>query len=69
MNGVSKKNNVNELNYPKIILILFLSKNLMKETINNVKIDKIERVQNLRLWNHNAFRRQTLQQELHNIPL
>jgi poly [ADP-ribose] polymerase 10/14/15 len=38
----------------------------MKETINNVKIDKIERVQNLRLWNHYAFCRRTLQRELNN---
>ncbi|CAF3859058.1 unnamed protein product [Rotaria sp. Silwood1] len=40
----------------------------MKETIGNVKIDKIERVQNLRLWNHYALRRRTLQQELSNKP-
>jgi O-acetyl-ADP-ribose deacetylase (regulator of RNase III) len=40
----------------------------MKETISSVKIDKIERVQNLRLWNHYAFRRRTLQQELSNKP-
>ncbi|CAF0740399.1 unnamed protein product [Adineta steineri] len=40
----------------------------MKETISNVKIDKIERVQNLRLWNHYAFRRRTLRQELSDKP-
>ena len=40
----------------------------IKETIHNVKIDKIERVQNLRLWNLYAFRRRTLQQELRDKP-
>ena len=40
----------------------------MKETMVNVEIDKIERVQNLRIWNHYAFRRQTLQKELSNKP-
>jgi hypothetical protein len=34
----------------------------------NVKIDKIERVQNLRFWNHYAFRRRILQQELSDKP-
>ncbi|CAM2716667.1 unnamed protein product [Rotaria socialis] len=40
----------------------------MRETVSNVKIDKIERVQNLRLWNHYALRRRILQQELSNKP-
>ncbi|CAF1528054.1 unnamed protein product [Adineta steineri] len=51
-------------NHPDFIRI----ENRMKETISNVKIDKIERVQNLRLWNHYAFRRRTLRQELSNKP-
>ncbi|CAF1286160.1 unnamed protein product [Adineta steineri] len=51
-------------NHPDFIRI----ENRMKETISNVKIDKIERVQNLRLWNHYAFRRRTLRQELSDKP-
>ncbi|CAF1389555.1 unnamed protein product [Didymodactylos carnosus] len=51
-------------NHPDFVRIT----NRMKETISNIKIDKIERVQNLRLWNHYAFRRRTLQQELNNQP-
>ncbi|CAF2052078.1 unnamed protein product [Rotaria magnacalcarata] len=34
--------------------------NRMKETLNSVKIDKIERVKNIRMWNHYAFRRREL---------
>ena len=40
----------------------------MKETLNSVKIDKIERVQNWRMWSHYAFRRRELTKELHNMP-
>ncbi|CAF1460501.1 unnamed protein product [Rotaria sordida] len=40
----------------------------MKETMSNMKADKIERVQNLKIWNHYAFRRRTLQRELSNKP-
>ncbi|CAF1081273.1 unnamed protein product, partial [Didymodactylos carnosus] len=36
----------------------------MKETMNNVNIHKIERVQNVRMWSHYAFRRQQLKKEL-----
>jgi O-acetyl-ADP-ribose deacetylase (regulator of RNase III) len=35
-----------------------------KETLSNVKIDKIERVQNLRLWSHYAFRRREIKNDL-----
>ncbi|CAF1170949.1 unnamed protein product [Adineta steineri] len=38
--------------------------NRMKETLPNIKIDKIERIQNVRLWNHYAFRRRVLKKEL-----
>ncbi|CAF3647844.1 unnamed protein product [Rotaria sp. Silwood1] len=38
--------------------------NRMKETMNKVKIDKIERVQNIRMWNHYAFHRRELKKEL-----
>jgi poly [ADP-ribose] polymerase 10/14/15 len=51
-------------NHPDFIRI----ESRMKETMTNVKIDKIERVQNLRFWNHYAFRRRTLQQELIDKP-
>ncbi|CAF3966394.1 unnamed protein product [Rotaria sordida] len=43
-------------------------KNRMKETISNVKINKIERVQNVCMWNHYAFRRRQLKKELQNLP-
>ncbi|CAF4499155.1 unnamed protein product [Rotaria socialis] len=42
--------------------------NRMKETLNSVKIDKIERVQHIRMWNHYAFRRRELKKELCSIP-
>ncbi|CAF4845211.1 unnamed protein product [Rotaria sp. Silwood1] len=42
--------------------------NSMKETMNNVKIDKIERVQNVRMWNHYVFRRRELRKELSIMP-
>ncbi|CAF1683366.1 unnamed protein product [Rotaria magnacalcarata] len=38
--------------------------NRMKEALNSVKIDKIERVKNIRMWNHYAFRRRELKKEL-----
>ena len=42
--------------------------NRMRETLSNVKIKKIERVQNVRMWNHYAFRRRELQKELRHMP-
>ncbi|CAF3954733.1 unnamed protein product, partial [Rotaria magnacalcarata] len=42
--------------------------NRMKETLKNVKIDKIERVQNVRMWSHFAFRRRELKKELRLKP-
>ena len=40
----------------------------MKETLPNIKVHKIERVQNLRMWSHYAFRRQQLKKELSMKP-
>ncbi|CAF1327135.1 unnamed protein product [Rotaria sordida] len=40
----------------------------MKETLDKVKIDKIERVQNMRMWSHYAFLRRELKKELHLMP-
>ncbi|CAF4040976.1 unnamed protein product [Rotaria sordida] len=40
----------------------------MKETLDTVKIEKIERVQNVRMWSHYAFRRRELKKELHLMP-
>ena len=51
-------------NHPDFIRV----ENRMKETMSTVKIDKIERVQNVRLWNYYALRRQTLQRELSHKP-
>ncbi len=51
-------------NHPDFIRI----ESRMKETMNDIKIDKIERVQNLRVWNHYAFRRRMLQQQLIDKP-
>ncbi|CAF1600452.1 unnamed protein product [Rotaria sp. Silwood1] len=42
--------------------------NRMKETMTNVKIDKIERVQNIRMWRHYAFRHLELKKELSHMP-
>jgi hypothetical protein len=56
------------VNLPKDHPDFIRIENRMKESMNNVKIYAIERIQNLRLWNHYAFRRQTLQQELSNKP-
>ncbi|UJR19316.1 hypothetical protein I4U23_022445 [Adineta vaga] len=52
------------INHPDFIRI----ENRMKETLRNFKIEKIERIQNLRLWNHYTFRYRTLQQELSHRP-
>ncbi|CAF3315824.1 unnamed protein product [Rotaria sp. Silwood2] len=40
----------------------------MKETMSTVKIEKIERVQNVRMWSHYAFRRRELKKELRSKP-
>ncbi|CAF1335398.1 unnamed protein product [Didymodactylos carnosus] len=37
--------------------------NCMKETLSNTKIEKIERVQNVRMWNHYSFRRRKLKED------
>ena len=42
--------------------------NRMRETMPNVKIDRIERVQNIHMWNHYALRRRELKKELRAIP-
>ncbi|CAF1222657.1 unnamed protein product [Adineta steineri] len=42
--------------------------NRIKETMPNIKIDKIERIQNVRLWNHYAIRRRELKKELRAMP-
>ncbi|CAF1167466.1 unnamed protein product [Rotaria sordida] len=42
--------------------------NRMKETMASVKIDKIERVQNVRMWRHYAFRHLELKKELSHKP-
>ncbi|CAF2647099.1 unnamed protein product [Rotaria sp. Silwood2] len=42
--------------------------NRMKETMASVKIDKIERVQNVRMWRHYAFRHLELKKELNHMP-
>ena len=42
--------------------------NRMRETMTNVKIDRIERVQNLRMWSHYAFRRRELKKDLRGMP-
>ncbi|CAF4147582.1 unnamed protein product, partial [Adineta steineri] len=47
-------------NDPKFISI----EKRMQETMSNVKIDKIERVQNVRMWSHYASRRQQLKKDL-----
>ncbi|CAF0866295.1 unnamed protein product [Adineta steineri] len=40
----------------------------MKETMSTIKIDKIQRVQNLRMWSHFAFRHRELKKKLRNMP-
>ena len=42
--------------------------NRMKETLPNVKIEKIERIQNLRLWSHYANRRREMKNDLSDTP-
>ncbi|UJR19861.1 hypothetical protein I4U23_022994 [Adineta vaga] len=42
--------------------------NRMKETMLDIKIDKIERIQNVRLWSHYAFRRREMKKELRIMP-
>lgn len=42
--------------------------NRMRETMTNVTIDKIERVQNIRMWSHYAFRRRELKKDLRGLP-
>ncbi|CAF2647112.1 unnamed protein product [Rotaria sp. Silwood2] len=42
--------------------------NRMKETMTSMKIVKIERVQNVRMWRHYAFRHLELKKELSNMP-
>ncbi|CAF0810911.1 unnamed protein product [Adineta steineri] len=40
----------------------------MKETMSNIKIHKIQRVQNIRMWSHYAFRRRELKKDVYAIP-
>ena len=42
--------------------------NRMKETLSNVKIHRIERVQNTRIWSQYTFRRRELRKELSHLP-
>lgn len=53
---------------PKNHLDFIRIENRMKETMKNMKIDKIERIQNLKLWNYYAFSRRTLRQQLIEKP-